>query len=256
MNYIKLMQPIIQKAGDLVMSHFRKSITISYKKDKSIVTDVDLLVQNFLIDQLILALPGSGCIAEEAKISNAAHFTWVIDPIDGTKNFVRGLPYFCINVALMKGPDLIAAMTYQPILQEWFWAETGFGAFLNGKPLKFEQKYDRAGTLVVVFDAMLRNDQFLSQIKQSFKNHDIAVRFRVNGAVALDLAYTSAGMFDLVIFQNLAWWDVAAGILLIKEAGGWVSQHDGSSVDQQCKSLIAGEPSLCKIIINLINLQK
>lgn len=256
MNYIEIMRPVIQKAGDLVMSHFRKNMTVSYKKDLSIVTDVDLAAQQILIDGLTQALPGSGYLAEEGKISHIQEFVWVIDPIDGTKNFVKGLPYFCINVALMQGSEVIAAVTYQPVTGEWFYAQKGLGAFLNEQRLKMSDQWRQAGALVVVADAMVRNDNFLNQVKGSLKIVEHGVRFRVNGAAALDLAYTASAMFDVVLFQNLAWWDMAAGVLLIQEAGGWVSQHDGSILDQQSKTLIAGDQYLCKMIINLINLQK
>ncbi|MBP6892445.1 inositol monophosphatase [Candidatus Babeliales bacterium] len=256
MNYVQLMQPVIQQAAELAVSHFRKNMTVFYKKDLSIVTDVDLAVQQILIDGLIKALPGSGYLAEEGKISHIQEFTWVIDPIDGTKNFVRGLPYFCINVALMHASKVIAAVTYQPVTDEWFCAQKGLGAFLNGQPLKLSDEWRQTGALVVVADAIARNNNFLNQVKASLKIVDNGVRFRINGAVALDLAYIASGMFDVVIFQNLAWWDVAAGILLVQEAGGWVSQHDGLMLDQQSKTLIAGDPQLCKMIINLINLQK
>lgn len=256
MNYIEIIKPVVQKAGNLVMSHFRKNMTIHVKKDKSIRTDVDLASQQILIDGLTQALPGSGYWAEEAENQNSREFTWVIDPIDGTKNFVRGIPYFCINVALMHRSEVIAAVTYQSVTKEWFWAERGSGAFLNGQQITLQQRWEETGALVVVSDAMLRNDKFLNKVKQAFKTIEIDVRFRVNGAVALDLAYASSGMFDVVIFQNLHWWDAAAGVLLIQEAGGWVTQHDGSEVGPAFKTLIAGDPQLCKNIINLIKLQK
>ena len=256
MNYIKLMQSIIEKTGDLVVSQFRQNIQISSQNGHGIVTNVDLESQKILIAGLTQVLPGSGCIAEEGNIAQMQEFTWVIDPIDGTRNFVRGLPYFCINVALMQQAELIAAITYQPITKEWFCAQRGIGAFLNENSLNVQQRWKQIGIIMVVSDATLRNGQFLNKVKQLFKNIEVDVRFRVNGAVALDLAYTAAGMFDVVLFQNLAWWDVAAGVLLVQEAGGWVSQHDGLAVNQTSKTLIAGDPQLCTMIINLINEQK
>ncbi len=252
MDYIKLMQPVVQKAGDFVISCFRKNIQISSKNGHGIVTNVDLESQQILLEGLMQVLPGSGYIAEEAKDQKIADFVWVIDPIDGTKNFAREVPYFCINVALMQGSQVVAAVTYQPVTGEWFCAQSGLGMFLNGQKVELRQSWQQTGALVVVSDAMLRNQQFLNQIKQAFKSLEIDVRFRVNGAVALDLAYTAAGMFDVVIFQNLHWWDAAAGVLLVQQAGGWVSQHDGSAVDAQFKTLIAGDPELCKMIMLLL----
>lgn len=253
MQYVDLMRPIIQRAGDLVMSHFRSSLVIRYKNDGSIQTNVDVLVQDFLIAELSKILPNSGCIAEELMVQNRAEYTWVIDPIDGTKNFVRGIPYFCINVALMYGSDVIAAVTYQPVIKEWFYAQKGCGAWLNGVRLTIDsQAYQQAGALMVVSESLLRDFDIIYKVRQQLKHLEYGVRFRMCGAAALDLAYVAAGALDVVVAANLAWWDVAAGVLLIAEAGGAVLQHDGSPVDERFKSLIAGNSELCKLVRSVL----
>lgn len=250
MEYIEIMRPIIQKAGDMVMSHFRQNLTIHRKKDSSIQTDVDLLSEEILKNELCVALPGSGFIAEESKQQEVRQFTWVIDPIDGTKNFARGFPYFCINVALMHGRQVIAAVTYQPALGEWFYAQKGHGAWRNGVALHFSgQGWKDVGALVVVSDSRLRKPESLDRVKQSLKQLEHGVRFRLCGAAALDLAYTASGAFDAVLFENLGWWDAAAGTLLISEAGGMVCQYDGSAVSMSFKTLIAGDPEVCRLIL-------
>lgn len=250
MQYVNLMRPIIQKAGDLVVSYFRSNnIQINYKKGKSLVTNVDLLCEELLKTELCAALPGSGFIAEESATSEIKEFTWVIDPIDGTKNFLRGVPYFCINVALMQGHEIIAAVTYQPALREWFYSQKGYGFFFNDQQVRLQQHYHQTGVLLVISDYLLRTENTLNNIKQALKSIEHGVKFRLNGAVALDLAYTAAGVFDLVIFQNLAWWDMAAGVLLIQEAGGMVSEHNGFPVTQKSQTLIAGEVELCKMVV-------
>lgn len=252
MKYVLLMRPIIAKAGDLVLAHFRKKIEINYKNDKNIATNVDLMSQNLLKTELLAALPGSGFIAEESKESDIQEFTWVIDPIDGTKNFVRGLPYFCITVALMHNFKVIACVTHNPVTNEWFYAQQGCGAWLNDVRLVQKTAYQDAGALVVVSDYFLRQSQALNDVKRSLASVQQGVRFRVNGAVALDLAYAAAGVFDVVIFQNLAWWDMAAGILLVQEAGGVVCQHDGGPIDQKSQTLIAGDEQLCKMVMAVL----
>lgn len=249
MNYINFMRPIMQKAGDLILLHFRQELVIGYKHKFGIQTNVDLLVENLLKQQLCAALPGSGFIAEESKIQDIKEFTWVIDPIDGTKNFAKGLPYFCINVALMHHNEIIAAVTYQPVTKEWFYSQKGQGFWLNDKKITLPQSFEKTGALVVVSDAMLRKADSLNQIKEALKSVEHGVRFRVSGAAVLDLAYVACGIFDLVIFQNLAWWDVAAGILLVQEAGGMVCQHDGLPVTQKSQTLIAGDPELCNNVM-------
>ncbi|MCX5923857.1 MAG: inositol monophosphatase [Candidatus Dependentiae bacterium] len=250
MKYIETMRPIIKKAGDFVMSHFRGSIEIHRKKDLSVVTNVDLISQEMLKHELSLALPGSGFIAEESKDHDIQEFTWVIDPIDGTKNFTRGIPYFCINVALMQGAEVIAAVTYYPAMDEWFYAQKGEGAWRNGIRLSMESRgWTQAGALVVVSDFRLRQCELLGKIKHQLKDIEHGVRFRVYGAAALDLAYCAAGSYDAVLFENLGWWDAAAGTLLITEAGGMVCQHDRSPVDRSFRSLIAGHKEICDLIV-------
>ncbi|HSW75998.1 MAG TPA: inositol monophosphatase family protein [Candidatus Saccharimonadales bacterium] len=250
MQYIEIMRPIIKKAGDMVMSHFRGSLQIQRKKDLSVVTNIDVMSQEILLHGLCRALPGSGFIAEEAKQHEIKEFTWVIDPIDGTKNFVRGLPYFCINVALMQHKEVIAAVTYFPAMDEWFYAQKGAGAWRNGVRLDMTQRnWSQAGALVVVSDFRLRHCELLGKIKHQLKHIEHGVRFRVCGAAALDLAYCASGSYDAVLFENLKWWDAAGGTLLITEAGGTICQYDGSPVDQSFRSLIAGNKEMCDLIL-------
>jgi len=250
MKYVESMRSIMQKTGEMVLEHFRKPLKIQYKKDQSIQTDADLLSELFLKDELSALIPGSGFIAEESGCSDIKEFTWVIDPIDGTKNFARGVPYFAINLALMKGPDVIAAVTYLPVLQEWFYAELGQGCWHNGQQVMIGKKdWQYVGALVVVSDFQLRQCELLSKIKQGLHFVEHGVRFRVGGAAAVDLAYAARGSFDAVLFEELGWWDAAAGKLLISEAGGWVSQYDKSPVNQSFKNLIAGDREICQAIL-------
>jgi len=254
MQYVEAMRPIIKKAADLVMSHFRGTMEIHRKKDLSIATDIDCMSEEILKNELCVLLPRSGFIAEESKIQDPQEFTWVIDPIDGTKNFTRGIPYFCINVALMHHQEVIAAITYYPAMDEWFYAEKGFGAWRNGVRLNMETKgWLDAGALVVVSDFRLRHCELLGKIKHQLKSLEHGVRFRVNGAAALDLAYVASGSFDVVMFEDLRWWDAAAGTLLISEAGGTICQYDLSPVDRSFRTLIAGHRDLCNLILPVLS---
>ncbi len=249
MKYVTKMKPIMQQAADIVMSYFRQDVAIHRKQDRSIATEADLASETCLKQGLAELIPGSGFIAEESGNGQGNEYTWVIDPIDGTKNFSRGLPYFCINVALMKDDDLVAAVTYYPAMQEWYYAELGQGAWRNDVRLRLDQpNWQDKGALVVISDFRVRQSQLLVSIKQACKplTH---VRFRVYGAAALDLAYTAAGTFDAVLFENLGWWDAAAGVLLVTEAGGYVAQYDGSPVNKSFKTLIAGHRELCDRIL-------
>lgn len=244
------MKPAVKHAGDLVLSYFRSDVQVSQKKDRSLATEADLASEALLKKDLQKILPGSGFIAEESGQGQGNEYTWVIDPIDGTKNFARGLPYFCINVALMKHHELVAAVTYYPMMQEWFCAQKGYGFWMNDRRIQLDKKnWEDKGALIVVSDFRIRQCDLLTKIKQQCKQIKRGVRFRVYGAAALDLAYAAAGVFDAVLFENLGWWDAAAGVLLVQEAGGWVSQYDRSLVDSSFKTLIAGHNEICEMIL-------
>lgn len=250
MQYVESMRFVMQNAGKIVLEHFRSSMTIHYKSDQSIQTDVDLLCEQYLKQELVKLVPGSGFIAEESGSSDLKEFMWVIDPIDGTKNFARGIFYFAINVALMKGSEVIAAVTYLPVVQDWFYAELGKGCWHNGQQVVAMKKdWQRFGVLVVLPDFQLRQCRLLGDIVQSLDFASHGVRFRVGGAAAVDLAYAACGSYDTVLFEGLGWWDVAAGMLLISEAGGWVSQYDKSAVDRSFKNVIAGDAEICQAIL-------
>ncbi len=251
MNYVDAMLITVQKAGDLVLSHFRSDMKVAIKHDGSMVTEVDLACELLLKRELSAIIPGSGFMAEESGIEPGNEYTWVIDPIDGTKNFERGLPYFCISVALMHHANIIVAVTYAPALKDLFYAQAGSGAWLNGIKLSLQDKHwKQCGVVVAVGSGYVAQIDRLCKIKASCKEICGPVSFRVGGAAALDLAYVAAGMFDVAIFENLKWWDAAAGILLIQEAGGLIVDRNGAPINQLSKNLIAGNKMISKLILD------
>ena len=135
MNYMENIISIVQVVGDEVMSYYRTPFKITQKDRCSFYSDVDVLSQNMLKEKLQNLLPGSGCIAEELEVYDKKKFTWVIDPIDGTRNFVRGMPYFGISVALLENNEVIAAVVYMPAMHDMISAQKGMGTWVNGKKI-------------------------------------------------------------------------------------------------------------------------
>ena len=250
MNYQELIIPIVQVVGDEVMRHYRKPMHITQKNNGSFYTEVDLLAQQMLQEKLQILLPGSGYIAEEGEIYDKKKFTWVIDPIDGTRNFVRGMPYFGISVALLEDDELIAAVTYMPAMHDMISAQKGMGTWLNGTKvvLNFDQP-NPSGLLLVTSVARIRAKEQISPIKKVLSQVSTGVRFRLAGAAAVDLAYAAVGIYDVVMFENLNWWDAAAGVLLLSESLGHVSDYKKVSINQNSDSLIGGNPFLCRQIL-------
>lgn len=257
MNYTIPMSVAVKKAGSVALSHFRSNMKVYKKVDGGFVTEVDFAVEDLLKQDLKTILPGAGFYAEESGITDGNEYVWVIDPIDGTKNFERGLPYFCISVALMHHQEIIAAVTYAPFVKDLFYAQKGFGAWLNDKRLLLQSRdWHLGGVLAVVSGGYIQSKDKLNLIKSACKSVTGEVRFRVYGAAALDLAYAAAGMIDVVMFEQAKWWDIAAGILLVQESKGLAVSYSGELIKQSSVNLIAGNSTVCKLILPTLTYKK
>lgn len=251
MNYVEKMIPIVKSVGDQIMRHYRTDFKITAKDAWSFYTDVDIVSQQKLQEDLLALIPASGCIAEELGVYTKHEFTWVIDPIDGTRNFARGMPYFGISVALMHNSEVIAAAVYMPAMNDMISAQKGLGTWVNGKRVIIDsERYVSAGALIVVSAARLGRTEQSAHIKKILGNVSMGVRFRVCGAAAVDLAYAAIGVYDAVLFENLKWWDVAAGKLLVLEAGGHVSDYQKKDITESFKTMIAGNSKICEKILD------
>lgn len=253
--------PIIKKAGEIVLSYFHGRLTKTEKVtngiDHGFVTQADLASETYLKQELAPLIPGASIIAEESgKTENTnSDYCWVIDPLDGTTNFAHGLPYFCISVGLTYKNSPVFGMIYQPLTDELFYATQGKGAFLNGKPITVSQASLEKSLLIVGLPyAKDRAYNHLLESTFSIAHHVYAIRNF--GAVALDIAYVAAGRAEGTIFQELEWWDVVAGIVLITESGGQVSDFHGDQISQGYKSFIAtGNPKVHAELLNLLKIK-
>jgi len=245
------MIPVVTSVGDEVMRHYRTDFKITQKNPGSFYSEVDLLSQKMLQEKLQEIIPGSGYIAEELEVYDKKDFTWVIDPIDGTRNFVRGMPYFGISVALLKYDEIIAAVVYMPAMSDMISAQKGMGLWVNGQRFSTDfTRYQQEGVMIVSGSIKQGKRELALGIKQVLKDLEHGIRFRACGAAAVDLAYAAIGVYDAVLFENLKWWDVAAGILLVTEAGGHVSDYQNRSIDESFKTLIAGNKAICIQILD------
>lgn len=254
MSYSLLMSEIVKEAGRIAMQQFRGDLKVFVKRSGGLVTEVDEEVEGFLKRELSNLIPGSGFLAEESGFVQGNEYLWVIDPIDGTKNFQRGLSYFCINVALERNGILIAAVTYAPVLNDMFRADFGEGAWLNDVQLFLSEKdWSTIGLVGVGNARAVCNIDLVREMKALGKSlFKTSLGFRMCGAAALDIAYTAAGIFDIALFSDLHWWDMAAGILLLQEAGGWVSQYNRAAITRKSKSLICGDMTVCTQLLPVL----
>lgn len=246
----KKVEEILKRAGEIQLSFFGKNLKYEVKDQDSIVTEADKQSEKFLIQELGKILPEAAFFAEESGVHGKSDYCWVIDPLDGTTNFSRGLDYFCISVALTYKNEPILAFIYVPTTKEMFFAKKGEGAFLNGQRIKIAQNTKNL-LFALSFPYEGKNIKETMQVIEHIKEGIFGVR--MPGAVALDLANLAAGRFDGVYFSGLGWWDVAAGMLLVSEAGCKVSENDGSLIGPVYKSCVAGSVYSYEYILSLFS---
>jgi len=209
-----------EKASKILIKDFGEieKLQVSRKGPKDFVTNSDLKTEKIIIEELKKARPNYSILSEEEGIENNKdkNNTWVIDPIDGTLNYLHGVPHFAISIALKSHDQIIAGLIYDPIKDEMFYAEKNNGAYLNNQRIKVSKRNK-------VDDCL-----FVAGSKISF---DEELLIRISGCAALDMAYVAAGRYDGYFQKNLNLWDVAAGIIIIQEAGGILNEINLSSIN-------------------------
>lgn len=209
-------------------------LQVSKKGTADFVSNADINAERVLYQELSHARPKFGFLMEEGGAiegEDPAH-RWIIDPIDGTNNFIHAVPYFCISVALEKtlpngDSEIIAAVTYDPLRDEMFTAEKAAGAFLNDRRLRVSARKEMEDTLLATISPRAMRDNYPQALNMINGMTASSAGIRCCGAAALDLAYVAAGRYDGFWSNSLKPWDIAAGILLVKEAGGEVSEIGG-----------------------------
>lgn len=234
------LQRIVKEAGKLLLSFWRKPIK-RMKKEHSIVTEADLASEKLLIERLEILLPQADFWTEESGAfgTNGSGYHWVIDPLDGTRNFASHIPYFAVSVALTYNNEPVLACIYNPILDELFYARKGAGAFCNGEKIEISPVKSLKEACVAI-SISYRSRERIDELSYAQKIASMVAAVRHMGAVALDLANLSIGRFDGAFWGHLAWWDIAAGILLVEEAGGNVADLRGEALQAAHTGCVAG----------------
>ncbi len=230
-------------AGRILAERFGRALTVSNKGDIDLVTEADLACEQFIIERIQTHYPRHQILAEESgatSYNDSAEYKWIIDPLDGTTNYAHGYPCFCVSIALehTASRQIVIGVIYDPTRDELFAAERGSGATLNKRRMRVTDTDDLNRALLCTgfpYDVREHND--FARHFTNFINHAQAVRR--DGSAALDLAYVACGRFDGFWEEGLRPWDVAAGILLVEEAGGRVSRYDGSSFNIYTPPILA-----------------
>jgi myo-inositol-1(or 4)-monophosphatase len=225
--------PIADEVGALLRGGLDGPKTIDHKGEVDLVTDFDRRAQDLIAGRLSQRFPEFALIAEEGEERAAEEpaTTWIVDPLDGTTNFSHGHPLFAVSIGLEHHGELVAGVIDAPALRSRFWARAGGGAFRDGKPVRVSATADLDQALLATgfpYDRRTARDDNTREFVGLMKR---AQGIRRGGAAAIDLALTACGVYDAFWEPRLHAWDLAAGVVIVREAGGKVSGYDGEPVD-------------------------
>ena len=244
----KASKPLIRDFGEI------EKLQVSVKGPGDFVTASDKKVEEILIEELQKARPNYSILSEEVgKIKNDEEFKWIIDPIDGTSNFLHGIPHFAISVALEHDNKIIAGLIFDPIKDEMFLAEKGNGSYLNNKRIRVSSRKNLENC--IIFTGGPRKnfaDRDVSLEEYKKFSSKVLIPIRKLGSASLDMAYVAAGRCDGFWQRNLNYWDIAAGIILIREAGGFVSDFNGNNEYIRNKTVLATNSKINEEMIEIL----
>ena len=229
-----------EKASKILIRDFGEieKLQVSKKGPSDFVTNSDLKTERIIIEELTKGRPDYSIISEENGVKkNKDHKnTWIIDPIDGTVNFLHGVPHFATSIALKHENEIVSGLIFDPIKDEMFYAEKNNGAYLNNKRIKVSKKNDLKECLFATSGVVERKIEF---------------SYRKSGSAALDMAYVACGRYDGYFQKNLHLWDIAAGLILVEEAGGVINKIDLN--DYKDLKIIASSPDIKEKLIEKIS---
>ena len=238
---LNIMIKASEKASKILIRDFGEieKLQVSKKSQTDFVTNSDLKAEKIIIEELKKAKPYYSIISEEngIEINKDKNNTWIIDPIDGTINFLHGVPHFAISIALKSNDEIISGLIFDPIKNEMFYADKNNGAYFNNQRIRVSKKNEINNCLFVTG----------GKIKS-----ELDLPYRKSGCAALDMAYVAAGRYDGYFQDSLNLWDIAAGIILVKEAGGILNEID-LSVNENIKIIASSTDISTKLLEKLNN---
>lgn len=238
-QYLEVAIQAAKQAGKIQKDRFGLPQSVTYKGAFDPVTEVDRLCDQTIQSLILDAFPEHEILTEESPFAEkGTSWRWIVDPLDGTTNYARGFPFFSVSIGLEKDGEMILGVVYIPILDELFISQKGEGAFLNGKRITVSQTDELKRSFIATgfpYDVQAHPDDYLRYFRQ-FLRQTLAIRRP--GSAAIDLCYVAAGRFDGFWELKLAPWDMAAGILLITEAGGRVTDSRGGPFDIYSRGLL------------------
>jgi len=254
---INVMVKVCRKAAKILIRDFGEieNLQVSLKGPGNFVTASDLKVEKILVEELQKARPTYSILSEEVgQINNDESFKWIIDPIDGTSNFLHGIPHFAISIGLEHDKEIICGIIYDPIKDEIFTAEKGNGAYLNNKRMRVSSR-SKLKDCIICTGGHKRDSKDRELALEEYKKFSskVFIPIRKFGSASLDMAYVAAGRCDGYWQRDLSYWDIAAGIILVKESGGFVTDFDGENRYIQNKTILVTNSRINKEMIEVLS---
>jgi myo-inositol-1(or 4)-monophosphatase len=251
---LKVMSDAARKAARGLNRDFGElaELQVARKAPADFVSAADLKAEQTIFEALEKARPGYSFLGEERGLiegTDKTH-TWIVDPLDGTTNFLHAIPHFAINIALQREGAVVAAVTYNPITNELFWAEKGKGCYVNDKRLRVAARTRLDESVLATGIPYLGHGQHARFLKELHQISQRVAGVRRFGSAALDLAYVAAGRFDGFWERDLKAWDLAAGLLLVTEAGGRVTDAEGGEDMLTAGSICAGNLDIHPLLLD------
>lgn len=246
-----------RSAGNIILRYMNRidGLNIVEKQQMDFVSEVDKLAEAEIIKELRRAYPDHAILGEESGAIGKGPLQWVIDPLDGTHNYLRGIPHFSVSIALLEKGVPIHGVVFDPLRDELYTASKGDGAYLNDRRMRVSKRENLGGAMIATGFPFRQREHLTPQLDMTRAILGQAEDIRRSGSAALDLAYTAAGRYDGYFEIGLKPWDMAAGVLLVREAGGRYCDFAGRDGIPESGNLIAGNLNVAKALTDAIGQQ-
>ena len=246
-----------RSAGNVILRYMNRidGLNVVEKQQMDFVSEVDKLAEAEIIKELRRAYPDHAILAEESGATGKGPLTWVIDPLDGTHNYLRGIPHFSVSIALLEKGVPIHAVVFDPLRDELYTASKGDGAYVNDRRMRVSKRENLGGAMIATGFPFRQREHLPAQLDMTRAILGQAEDIRRSGSAALDLAYVAAGRYDGYFEIGLKPWDMAAGVLLVHEAGGRYCDFAGRDGIPASGNIIAGNLNVAKAMVDAIGQQ-
>jgi myo-inositol-1(or 4)-monophosphatase len=246
-----------RSAGNVILRYMNRidGLNVVEKQRMDFASEVDKLAEAEIVKELRRAYPTHAFLAEESGAMGKGPLVWVIDPLDGTHNYLRGIPHFSVSIALLDKGEPVYAVVFDPLRDELFTASKGDGAYLNDRRIRVSKRENLTGAMIATGFPYRQRAHLDSQLAMTRALLIQAEDIRRSGSAALDLAYTAAGRYDGFFEIGLKPWDMAAGALLVREAGGQYGDFAGRDGIPESGNIVAGNLHIVKAMVEAIGTQ-